>query len=357
MKAENMIGHFQISGQVSEIRPYGNGNINDTFRVETVDGAYLLQRVNTEVFKVPEEVQSNIERVTAYLKEQIIRENGDPRRETLTPVPCTGGGTGYRDESGRFWRVFTFIDNTRSCSQPASLSELVETGLAFGRFERRLSGFPADSLYETIPAFHDTPARVQQMLTAANRDACGRKANVLPELRMLTDRKDRADLFVKAFEDGRIPRRVVHNDTKTANALLDAETGRAICVCDLDTVMPGFAAYDFGDGIRSGASTAAEDEPDLTKVSLSLEKAGAFARGYLEEVGGVLTKDERELLPDGIWMITYEQAMRFLADYLNGDTYYKTAYAEHNLVRTRNQITLLREIEGKEADLRQMISG
>ena len=358
METAEIIRHFQISGRVSGSKPFGTGNINDTFRIETAEGKpYLLQRVNTEVFKKPEEVQSNIERVTRYLKERIASENGDPLRETLTPVPACDGGTGYRDGDGQFWRVYTFIENTRSCAQPASLSELYETGLAFGRFERRLSGFPAETLYETIPAFHDTPTRVRQLLTAREADVCGRRAEVLPELRMLMDRMNRADLFAKAFKAGRIPIRVVHNDTKTSNALLDAETGRALCVCDLDTVMPGFAAYDFGDGIRSGASQAAEDEPDLNKVTLSIEKAGAFAKGYLEEIGNILTEDERQLLPEGVWMITFEQAMRFLADYLNGDIYYKTSYPGHNLVRARNQIALVLEIERREAEIRHLCHG
>jgi len=356
MNVMTTAGHFQVSGEVSDIKPFGTGIINDTYRVDTREGnAYLLQRVNTEVFKKPEEVQHNIERVTAYLKEQIVHEHGDPMRETLTLIPAAGGETWYRDEQDRFWRMYAFIDHTSACGQPASLNELYETGLAFGRFERRLSGFPVDSLHETIPAFHDTVDRVTQFMLAMDRDACGRKKTVVLELVTLMQCMDRADLFEKEFEAGRLPRRVVHNDTKTSNALLDTASGRAICVCDLDTVMPGFVAYDFGDGIRSGASEAAEDEPDLSKVALSLEKAAAFAQGYLEEAGSILTENERKLLPDGIYVITLEQAMRFMTDYLNGDVYYKTAYPEHNLVRARNQIALLQEIQKREAELRLII--
>ena len=201
MNVMTTAGHFQVSGEVSDIKPFGTGIINDTYRVDTREGnAYLLQRVNTEVFKKPEEVQHNIERVTAYLKEQIVRENGDPMRETLTLIPAAGGETWYRDEQDRFWRMYAFIDHTSACGQPASLNELYETGLAFGRFERRLSGFPVDSLHETIPAFHDTVDRVTQFMLAMDRDACGRKKTVVLELVTLMQCMDRADLFEKEFE-------------------------------------------------------------------------------------------------------------------------------------------------------------
>ena len=356
MRVEEIVSHFALPGAVRSVCPFGNGHINDTYLIDVDCGpGYLLQRVNTSVFRRPEEVQDNICRITAYLKERICEEDGDPLRETLTPV-LTHEKTSYvMDESGYLWRTYLFVRDTRSCEQPVSAEELYEAGRVFGIFERRLKDFPAETLYETIPGFHDTPARAQQLREAMKKDAAHRGKSALDEYRFCAERMHKADLFVKAYGEGLIPKRVTHNDTKANNALLDAESGLGICVCDLDTVMPGFAAYDFGDAIRYGASLAQEDEPDLNKIALSLEKAKAYAEGFLSEAGSVFSDTERKMLPDGIWMITYEQAMRFLADYLNGDVYYKTDYPEHNLVRARNQIALVREIESCRTSLAALV--
>ncbi|MBQ7487897.1 MAG: aminoglycoside phosphotransferase family protein [Clostridia bacterium] len=356
MRIEEIIGHFILPGTVRSVSSFGNGHINDTYRIETDRGSeYLLQRVNTVVFRKPEEVQDNICRVTAYLRDRICEEGGDPLRETLTPV-LTGEATSFvMDETGYLWRIYLFVPGTRSCEQPVSADDLYEAGRAFGVFERRLRDFPAETLYETIPGFHDTPARALQLREAMKKDAVHRGERVKAEYQFCTERMQNADLFRKAHGDGLIQKRVTHNDTKANNALLDAETGRGICVCDLDTVMPGFAAYDFGDAVRYGASLAQEDEQDLTKVTLSVERAKAYAEGFLSEAGMVFSETERKMLPDGIWMITYEQAMRFLTDYLNGDVYYKTEYPDHNLVRARNQMALVCEIERCRSSLMRLV--
>lgn len=351
---------FMLPQGEVQAEPYGNGHINDTFRVTVhpdggVDSRFILQRVNRYVFKRPVEVIENIERVTDYLRKVILRDGGDPARETLTIVRTVSGTSYVEDSEGELWRMYLFIEDTISRDLPDTPALFELSGVAFGRFQRQLEGFPAESLHETIHDFHNTPARFSQLMDAAVHDAAGRKDEVAEELAFCAQYEQEVHALLDALGAGEIPLRVTHNDTKLNNVLLDAKTGRGVCVIDLDTVMPGLAAYDFGDSIRFGANTAAEDEQNLAKVHFSLEMFEAFVRGYIREAGGVLTQREVELLPMGAKLMTLECGMRFLADYLNGDKYFKIHRAGHNLDRARTQFALVRSMERGWDDMLEIV--
>ena len=346
---ERIIGRFDIPKGKLEAEAYGNGHINDTLRV-TVSGKegvkrYILQRVNSYVFPKPVEVIENIEKVTEYLRAIIAENGGDTERETLTLVKTLDGSDYVIAEDGELWRMYLFIEGTRSVDLPDTTELFELSGRAFGRFQHQLNGFPAELLHETIVNFHNTPARYQQLMDAVSRNDAGRLGEVGPELAFCRGYEKEVHVLLDALHTGEIPLRVTHNDTKLNNVLLDAESGNGVCVIDLDTVMPGLAAYDFGDSIRAGANTAAEDERDLDKVQFSLPMFEAFARGFLAEAGATLTQREKELLPMGAKMMTLECGMRFLADYLNGDKYFKVHREGHNLDRARTQFKLVRSME------------
>ncbi len=335
-------------GEISA-EPYGNGHINDTLCV-TVSAAqgqrrFIMQRVNRYVFQKPEEVIRNIEQVTEYLRGVIASEGGDPQRETLTLVRTKDGKTFTYDEDGELWRMYLFIEDTISRDLPDTTELFALSGEAFGRFQRQMGGFPAASLVESIPDFHNTPARYAQLMDAVARNAAGRLGEVEEELAFCRAREKDTHALLDALAAGEIPLRVTHNDTKLNNVLLDAKTGRGVCVIDLDTVMPGLAAYDFGDSIRFGANTAEEDERDLSKVQFSLPMYEAFTRGFLSEAGRVMSRREIELLPMGARLMTLECGMRFLADHLNGDKYFRIHRPGHNLDRARTQFALVRHME------------
>jgi hypothetical protein len=287
----------------------------------------------------------NILRVTAHLRERIQAAGGDPTRETLSLIPLRAGGWYYSDPQGEFWRMYAFIEGAGPCPPGADLVQVRQAAAAFGHFQALLQNLPGEQLHETIPGFHDTPQRLLAFRRAVEGDAAGRLSAVSGEVQALLERSGQAGRVVEALARGDLPRRVTHNDTKLDNVLLDCTSERGLCVIDLDTVMPGSLVYDFGDMVRMGASAAAEDEPDLGKVALDLARFEQLALGYLGEVRGLLAPAERGLLVFGAWLITFEQALRFLGDYLNGDTYYRIAYAEHNLVRARTQIQMLAEFE------------
>lgn len=340
---------FRLEGRLLDVRPYGTGHINDTFLLTTdAPCTYVLQRLSPVAFHRPEQVMDNLTRVTDHLRRSILARGGNPLRETLTPVP-TAGGEPYRlDGDGCCWRVFLNVEDTVSYQLPESEDIFREAGRAFGAFQTALMDYPPETLHETIPHFHDTPRRVQALRQAAAADRVGRAAQVQPELDFALARSSRSGALVDGLAAGRLPLRVTHNDTKLNNVLLDKATGRGLCVIDLDTVMPGLSAYDFGDAIRFGASTAEEDEADLSRVHFSLPMYRAWCDGYLGEAGAAMTDAELDSLPVGAWMMTYEVGVRFLTDYLDGDRYFHTAYAEHNLVRARNQFALLADMEAHE---------
>ena len=341
---------FQLVQGPMTIAPYGNGHINDTFCIcvdvgEAAPVRYILQRVNRYVFPNPENVIENIARVTQYLRGVIEAAGGDPGRETLTLVKTHEGKDYFIDEDNGLWRVYLFVEGTISRDLPDTPELFALSGAAFGRFMRQLEGYDASTLHEAIKDFHNIPARYGQLMDAVRRNDAGRLGEVGPELAFCMGYGEEVHTLLRALAAGEIPLRVTHNDTKLNNVLLDAKTGEGVCVIDLDTVMPGLAAYDFGDSIRFGANTAAEDERDLDKVQLSLEMYNAFVRGYLGEAGSVMGQRERELLPMGAKLMTLECGMRFLADYLNGDKYFKVHREGHNLDRARTQFKLVRCME------------
>lgn len=332
MEVKDIVKQFDIKGEVVSIKPLGNGHINDTCLVTTDCEKYTFQRINTDIFTNPDELMDNLFAVTGYLGEKY------PGDKTIVYVRTTDGEKYYSCDSGCY-RMSVFIDNVIALDGARSADDFYESAVAFGSFQKKLSDFPADTLHETIKDFHNTAWRLGNLKSAAEKNVCGRLETVRRELEFCLARESKID------PGASLPLRVTHNDTKLNNVLLDEKTGKGVCVIDLDTVMPGLSINDFGDAIRFGASTAAEDEKELSKVHFSLELFTAYVRGYFEGVGNALTDDEVRLLPHGAVMMTYECGMRFLTDYLEGDTYFKTDYPEHNLVRARTQLRLVDEME------------
>jgi len=337
---------FAAGDLVGNPRPFGGGHINDTYLCTEKDGTqYVLQRINKNVFPDPEAVMDNILRVTAFLRERITERGGDPVRETLNMIKTHDGSYTCLDVNGDYWRAYCFVADSMSYDVCENAKVFAESGHAFGRFMSMLDGFDAASLHETIVQFHDTPKRFRDFRAAVEKNAAGRADGVRDLIETALRYESFADTLTSALKRGELRLRVTHNDTKLNNVLIDEKTGHAVCVIDLDTVMPGLCAYDFGDAIRFGANTAAEDEKDLSKVGISMPLYRAYAEGYLSEVAEALTMEEIDSLPVGAKMMTLENGIRFLGDYLNGDVYFKVEYPEHNLVRARTQFRLLEEMD------------
>lgn len=341
----NAIAHFELGGEVTGMIPYGNGHINATNKVlvDRWDGSealYILQAVNGDVFPKPLEVIENIRRVTDFLRSKAT----DPR-QVLRLVPTLDRQDCYVDEEGVCFRVYCFVTGAVCLERPDSMSDFYQCAYAFGKFQRDLSNFPADQLHETLKDFHNTPKRFRDFTAAVAENASGRADTCPEEIAFVQAREAFCSVLMDAHKEGRLPLRVTHNDTKINNVMLDAVTRTALCVIDLDTVMPGFSVTDFGDSIRFGANTAAEDEKDLSKVSLDMDLFEEYLRGYLDGCDGKLGAEEIMLLPEGAKMMTLECGMRFLADYIQGDVYFHTAYADHNLVRCRTQFRLVECME------------
>lgn len=354
-------GKFCFEGSLEAAAPFGLGHINDTYLVtyRQPDGTlrrYILQRINQFVFKNPAALMENIERVTRHLHDKIVAAGGDPLRETLNLVPARDRGSYIRDAHGEYWRAFLFIENARTYESAESPEHIYQAARAFGNFQRQLADFPAGQLHETIPFFHDTPRRFCAFQEAVQRDAVRRAAVVRAEIHFLEQREADTRVLVEGIAGHTLPLRVTHNDTKFNNVMIDDRSGKAICILDLDTVMPGLALYDFGDAVRSGAALAAEDEPDSTRAGISLDIFDHLAHGYLDVARDFLTPAEVDLLAFSARLITLEQAIRFLGDYLNGDIYYKVHRPGHNLDRARAQMGMLRDMETRFADMQAVIS-
>lgn len=351
---KQITGQFQLPAQPYEYRPFGNGHINDTFellcRTEDTVKRFVLQTVNGTVFREPVKVMQNIEKVTTFLKAKMP----DSAR-VLQTVSAKDGNSYFLDEEGCCWRIYEFIEQAICPEQPDTAEEFYECGVAFGEFQKYLNDFPATELYETIPDFHNTPKRYESFLAAVEADVCDRAKTVQAEIAFLKERAHFYPTLFQAHNEGKLPLRVTHNDTKINNVMLDATTKKAVCVIDLDTVMPGFSVNDFGDAIRYGANTAAEDETDLSKVTLDLSLFEAYVKGFIEGCGGLLLKSEIRLLPEGAKMLTLEQGLRFLEDYLKGDTYFRAKYPEHNLHRCRTQLKLAWEMEQHWQEMREIV--
>ncbi|MGN1166409.1 MAG: phosphotransferase enzyme family protein [Lachnospiraceae bacterium] len=357
---DEVIANFRYEGILIDERPYGSGHINDTFLL-TFEIAemgcikVILQRMNKSVFAKPTELMENIIGVTSHLRKKIVENGGDPERETLNVILTVDGKPYYVDSEGDYWRSYKFITDATSYDQVEKPEHFYQSAVAFGHFQCLLADYPAETLHETIVGFHDTKARFATFKKAVEEDKCGRASSVKKEIEFVLEREEIANYFCDLLNKGEIPLRVTHNDTKLNNIMIDNKTGKGICVIDLDTVMPGLAMNDFGDSIRFGASTAAEDELDLDKVSCSMELFELYAKGYIEGCGGKLTKREIELMPMGAKTMTFECGMRFLTDYLQGDTYFKIHREHHNLDRCRTQFKLVEDMEKKWYTMQEIV--
>ena len=340
---EQIYSQFRLDGRVINCTRTGGGHINRTYLVVTArPHLYILQWINGSIFKNLTGLMDNVVAVTDYLHARL----DDPRR-ALKLVPTLSGAPYLMTEEGDCWRVYEYITDSVCLDAAESAEDLRQSGVAFGMFQNQLADFPAATLTETIPHFHDTPDRFRIFREAIAEDCAGRLASVQADVdRYLAHEKD-ADILHALLRTGEIPLRVTHNDTKLTNVMLDEATREPLCVIDLDTVMPGLAAHDFGDAIRFGASTAAEDEPDLSKVEMSLEMYEAFTEGFLSACGDRLTAKEIDTLPWGAKLMTLECGVRFLTDYLNGDVYFATHRPDQNLDRARTQIKLVEDMEKK----------
>ena len=345
-KMWEVVQRFGFPSETESIAPYGRGHINDTYCVTCSDGTrYLLQNLNINVFKNPAQVMSNIELVTEHLRKKFLERGEDPSRRTLKVRYTKRGENIITDKSGECWRSFDFINNSTSFEVAKDTNDCFLCGIAFGSFQADLLDFPAEQLAETIPNFHNTPVRYRDFEKAVAENMSMRLGEVMEEVTFLRERRHWAEILTSAHRCGELPLRVTHNDTKLNNVLFDKVSGEILAVIDLDTVMPGLAAYDFGDMIRSGAATGEEDEKDLDQFDFNLERYEAFLKGYVEGCAGTLSDAEIRVLPKAAYVITYEQALRFLGDHLNGDMYYKISIPNHNLIRTRTQIKLLKRME------------
>lgn len=347
---EDAIYAFGFGQKCSYVKPFGEGHINETYAVymPVEDGeelTYILQRVNSNVFKDPAGVMENIFGVTEYLRNVVREEGGDPDRETLFYMKTKDGFNYFEDGDGEPWRCAGFIADSVCYQLVEKPEQFYQSASSFGHFLKQLKDYPAEQLHETIPDFHNTVKRFEAFEKALKRDIKNRSVSCKKEIQFVLNRKADCSVLVEQQENGQLPLRVTHNDTKLNNILFDAHTGKGLCIIDLDTIMPGLAANDFGDSIRFGAATAAEDEPNLDLVHFDIHLYEAYVKGYLEETKDVLTEEEVRSLPWGARLMTLECGIRFLTDYLQGDTYFKTAYSNHNLVRARTQFQLVAEME------------
>ena len=340
-------GAFDFGLPTGEAERYGAGHINDTFAVWAADHSrrWILQRINTDTFTDPAGLMENVTGVTSYLRREILARGGDPDRETLNVVSTREGKPYYTDCEGGAWRAYLFVEGTVCLQKVENERDFYTAAETFGNFQNQLAGYPAATLHETIARFHDTPNRYANFEKALAADVMGRAREIGPEIAFIRAREADCHVLMDQLAAGVLPLRVTHNDTKLNNVLIDQATGKGICVIDLDTVMPGLSAYDFGDSIRFGANDCAEDEPDQSKVHFSLHLYEVFARGYLAAAGSAMTEAERRSLPWGAKLMTLECGIRFLTDYLEGDHYFKISRPAQNLDRARTQFTLVAGME------------
>ena len=333
---------FRLDAEPVSCEPYGCGHINATYLAVTVSGRrYILQKINHHTFRDVAGLMENITSVTEFL-----RTKTDDPRSVLTLVK-TADGASYLHAQEGYWRVYDFVEDTICLQQPETDEDFYQSAVGFGTFQQLLAEFPAEKLHETIPNFHNTPDRYRAFLETLERDPMRRAAQVQPEIEFALARQSEMAALQTALKAGELPLRVTHNDTKLNNVLLDAKTRKALCVIDLDTVMPGSSLYDFGDSIRFGANHSKEDEKDLGKVNFDIDLFEAYTRGFLEGAQGSLTEAELEYLPWGARLMTLECGIRFLTDYLEGDHYFRIHYPEQNLDRARTQFKLVSDMEAQ----------
>lgn len=342
-----IIEKFSVAGELISCERYGEGHINDTFKVTMDDCGrevhYILQRINNRLFPDVERLMHNIELVTEFCRKSVTERGGDPMRECLTLIR-TKDGASYTCEDGNYFRMYVFIEGATTYQNVRDPRDFYESAVAFGNFANLLAKFDASQLYEVLPDFHNTRVRYENFLRTVEKDVCGRAKEVRSEIDWVKSRSDLCGKIVDKIASGEIPLRVTHNDTKLNNVMLDDATGKGLAVIDLDTVMPGSLCYDFGDSIRFGCNSASEDEPDTEKVHFVFDLYKTYLDGYLSAVGNSVTQEEKKNLPTGAVLMTYECGMRFLTDYLEGDVYFRTHRARHNLERARTQFKLVDEM-------------
>ena len=348
---------FGLPGKCSGVTVLKNGNINKTFKVDFVDGdrhdSYIIQSINTYVFKKPEYIMSNVRGVTEHIAAKLPEDKRS--RGVLRFLDAADGKNYYVDGDGSFWRAYRFVPGSVTYDTFDDPALLEAAGAAFGNFQLLLSDYDASTLYEIIPGFHDTKKRYEKLMETVEADPAGRVSSVLPEIEFLKKNRECAEMLVNMLEAGELPLRVTHNDTKGNNILFDEKTNETLAVIDLDTVMPGLVAYDYGDAIRFGANKSDEDEPDTSKTGLDMVKFEAFTRGFVGMIRDTATEKELETLSLGAITMTVELAVRFLDDYLDGDKYFKLNYPEHNLVRTRCQIALAADMINKKDQMDEIV--
>ena len=349
--AKEVLSHFSLDLPTSI---YGNGHINTTYLVNSAP-RYILQRINTDIFKHPDQVMENVQAVTAHLRKKILASGGNPDRETLTVIPTSTGELFYRAPDGSCYRLYLFIENAVSYDAADTPEKFAASAHAFGKFQNMLADFPSEKLHETIPNFHDTGDRLRIFREALERNLSGRADSVKEEINFVLARAEEMTIVTDALANGSIPLRVTHNDTKLNNVMLDEKTGEGVCVIDLDTVMPGSLLYDYGDSLRFGASTGAEDEVDLNKISFDLTYFEAYTDAFLSELKDSITPREVELLPFSAKLMTLECGMRFLTDHINGDVYFRIHRENHNLDRCRTQFKLIADMESKMDEMHAIV--
>jgi thiamine kinase-like enzyme len=351
--------YFEADGTFLNGEPYGSGHIHDTFRIATTEDEkdnYILQRLNNKIFKNIPELQHNIERVTVHLRNKLMGIPGsDIKRESLQLIPSVDGKTWIIDKDGNYWRMYIFISNHHSYNIVNSPHKAYEGGKAIGRFQAMLSDMSGGPLFETIPWFHNIEKRLENFTGKIKENPVGRVKTIADEIDQVLKRAEEMKIILRLGKEGKIPLRITHNDTKFNNILLD-ENDKALCVIDLDTVMPGYIHYDFGDAIRTAANTASEDEDDLSKVRMDLNLFKAYSEGYLSETVDTLNDVEKEYLSFAPRLITYTIAVRFLTDYIDGDNYFKIHHKLHNLQRARAQLRLVRSMEEQAEEMKRIIS-
>ena len=363
-RAEDFLGEvlssFDLLAPVVGAVRFGQGHINDTFVVHTQPEdrccrRFILQRMSPAAFKRPDQLMENIIGVTDYLGREIEKNGGDRSREALEVLRTRNGKPYYTDEAGGAWRVYPFIERTICCQSAETPELFAASGRAFGRFQRLLQSYPAETLHETIPHFHDTEDRLAKLKAAVAADKLGRAKDCQREIAFVLEREADCSVALRALRDGELPLRVTHNDTKLNNVLMDEKSGEGVCIIDLDTVMPGLAINDFGDSIRFGANHSAEDETDLGKVNLDVELFSVYTAAFLEGAGGSLTAKEIEYLPWGAKLMTLECGIRFLTDYLEGDVYFHISRPGQNLDRCRTQFKLVSDMEAHWDELMDIV--
>ena len=350
---------FSIDGNIVSVKPFGNGHINDTYLIETEGETpnYILQRKNHLIFKDVPAMMENIDRVCKHIEKK-LREENDPNidKKTIKQILTHNKKLYYKDEQGNFWAMLNFVSNSKSVEMIEKPEMAEVAGIAFGRFQKQLADLPGGPLSETIKDFHNIYFRINNFEKAKASNPVERLAKVQTEVNEIESRMEQMKTLQKLADAGKLPIRVTHNDTKINNVLFDKDTDEILAVIDLDTVMPGLVHFDFGDAMRSAANTVEEDETDLTKIKFNIEVFRYFAKGFLSETKDTLTKAEIELLPHSCQFMTYIMALRFLTDYIDGDTYYKIKHPEHNIERARNQIKLIQEIDKSMDEMKQTIA-